>query len=1156
MHSPRSPTHDRFVQTSSEDSQSNEEHSDSDAPFSSAQWPASQEQHGLPPDSSAEAAGVSPRYQNDPPRAFRPTENAIDLDKIVSSSQSRQSSVFLSSNSDMHPRKRLRRSKRVEEVVTELSSASEGANRRNPRRATRSSSPSTNHTSEARSPSVNGSSNVFSNEVHLDHRAPDAQSVDSKVNQVDASSLELGSFSKPLFAEPQSNHATKDVSRVVDTQCLFDEQRRDETIADSDHQHRVVAPDSASLESSLDITIPIALDNEKDFPNGPLITQNSASTDPSRHTVMQVERTPLFNSRYNWSLSPTSYSTANQHQPLSGQSRASKGNHVTFSNASSEVTAADTAESLAKGESRSHYSGDFTDQVIQNDEVKEASPHQSKHDGQFIDPSIVNWTADLISTIEETSLPLNMPNETHDRSTPNSLASGMVLTPVLDLKRKASEPLCLSPSVSKRRKGLVTRASSDTAFLNGVMQDPSVVARQSRSEFFANLKKSRNLTAGSLNEVPKRGNGSAQIGDRGVPALENIDRPKIRSSGPLVNEEEEARLQLMEEGEVSPKTQPPSNARRKSLGSISTPQLEEKSTHDKSEDGFAALAIENKYLQDAKGSARAPSNSTTAAEPQEPGAKYPVKPVLAQESLAPTYLCSSAPSKNMDKSSTAQDSSSNELPSSSEAQLSPRTEPTDNLRVQSQLLGDYSILNSAVPEVEPRTHEDPSISNSNHDKASSSQPIDDMQPQVGEQGVERTETSVKKNIDIKPEPKAVTIFEEFKAAYSDYHGNEQHFKNMCGKIATLLKADRIEHPSLWDDFIIRHKADYPTYLNRCAEDAQDPIPYEYFYRNHIEEPRYSKRIVTRKNLGQIIPSIDEEQESQPFGAQDSDTDSGQWLEEREPGVKSFGERRQVLAPVQREGKRERFQLASASQIIPARRTVEAAQKPKQSLLPDTTLGSLDLSPPYPRHKVIDLTEDDLEAPSPARLERISPPPVQSANRSRRSLPWSMAEPKGSSSSPQKSSPNKTFAMSSPVPRSRSRLGHDLQLVAQSPPKPRLLLSHDIPQPNLASKKPFAMHPPPTPSASSRHGSVSKHTPSTSATVGNQIKLNEPNRVHHITAKDKTLKGFVENWRKIQPGKNNAFATPHTNRATTRERSGQGEVGGSASKVNPFNFTLP
>ncbi|MCJ1467164.1 hypothetical protein MMC07_005786 [Pseudocyphellaria aurata] len=97
-----------------------------------------------------------------------------------------------------------------------------------------------------------------------------------------------------------------------------------------------------------------------------------------------------------------------------------------------------------------------------------------------------------------------------------------------------------------------------------------------------------------------------------------------------------------------------------------------------------------------------------------------------------------------------------------------------------------------------------------------------------------------------------TIFDRFKCSYPDYSGNIEQFFNICNKIRNLVEAGREEHQSLWDDFIVRYNTEYPRYINQCVNMAEDPAPYEQFYRNEIIEARYNKLIVTRKTLSDAL----------------------------------------------------------------------------------------------------------------------------------------------------------------------------------------------------------------------------------------------------------------------------------------------------------------
>ena len=99
------------------------------------------------------------------------------------------------------------------------------------------------------------------------------------------------------------------------------------------------------------------------------------------------------------------------------------------------------------------------------------------------------------------------------------------------------------------------------------------------------------------------------------------------------------------------------------------------------------------------------------------------------------------------------------------------------------------------------------------------------------------------------------IFNQFKETYPAYAGNKKHFAAVCRKISQLVKENRMVHQSLWDDFIIRHKIEYSKYLRRCAEEAEDAVPYEDFYQTEVEEPQYQKRVINRRNLDEALALV-------------------------------------------------------------------------------------------------------------------------------------------------------------------------------------------------------------------------------------------------------------------------------------------------------------
>ena len=98
----------------------------------------------------------------------------------------------------------------------------------------------------------------------------------------------------------------------------------------------------------------------------------------------------------------------------------------------------------------------------------------------------------------------------------------------------------------------------------------------------------------------------------------------------------------------------------------------------------------------------------------------------------------------------------------------------------------------------------------------------------------------------------ISLFDQFKQKYPMYGGDDKHFWNMCRRIEDLHSQDRSEHPSLWDDYIGRNQLEYREYLLMCAENAEDPLPFDRFYREEIAEPLYTSRVLTPKSLTEAL----------------------------------------------------------------------------------------------------------------------------------------------------------------------------------------------------------------------------------------------------------------------------------------------------------------
>ena len=100
-------------------------------------------------------------------------------------------------------------------------------------------------------------------------------------------------------------------------------------------------------------------------------------------------------------------------------------------------------------------------------------------------------------------------------------------------------------------------------------------------------------------------------------------------------------------------------------------------------------------------------------------------------------------------------------------------------------------------------------------------------------------------------PSPEDFWKHFRSLYPDYTGTLKHFLSLCGNIQKLWKQDRL-HKSMWDDFLIRSKIEYADHVRESMENGEDPLPYEKFYNEEIDEPKYRKKVLTPLNLNTII----------------------------------------------------------------------------------------------------------------------------------------------------------------------------------------------------------------------------------------------------------------------------------------------------------------
>ncbi|KAF1941581.1 hypothetical protein EJ02DRAFT_455098 [Clathrospora elynae] len=95
---------------------------------------------------------------------------------------------------------------------------------------------------------------------------------------------------------------------------------------------------------------------------------------------------------------------------------------------------------------------------------------------------------------------------------------------------------------------------------------------------------------------------------------------------------------------------------------------------------------------------------------------------------------------------------------------------------------------------------------------------------------------------------SMTVFESFKATYSEYTGDLDHFGRTCKEMYELELEDKMVPKWQWDDFIMRSiSSDYRSYVVECVVDRRETQePYFRFYKDKIRDTLYTKGIVESK----------------------------------------------------------------------------------------------------------------------------------------------------------------------------------------------------------------------------------------------------------------------------------------------------------------------
>jgi len=1099
-----------------------EEGSESDVPLSTSEWPpSSPQQPVLPPDSSFEAAKRSSNTESHV--ANREVQTNIDQAKTFSRTSRRHSTASSSSASDMPGRRRLVRGlpPRRGSALIDLSS-SESLLRRNPERNCRPRDGSLTDPPDTHDDAEEQQS------LEPNGVLPKPQRLGVNTEQCETASLRSADSSKSEMSSGRSNPPSASMNFINSTQVPA----KKETYTDLPvNLHHRIEPradqfDSSGLllsdeESELETTVPHGLEKSKDLSKVVYAPQLLPSTAlPKTAPVIQVKQTPYVNGRPNGGLDRLDLLSKRTDMSLADQQDRN------FSITAQSET--DSLDTLSAKRNHDHINGKRT--VVPSVEHYESSPVRPAPEYQAIEVSSGTSVADhAVSSIEETVLPMRPPEEAQVPSTyVNGSSRSFAINP-FNSKRN-SEPLNTSPRLTKRLKAHFTRSASDVDHTSSPWQDPAVGGRQQRSEY---LKSIRNA---DLADFIRNHGSNDPGGPIPKPSYQEEEIFSPASPAAVIEAVEESELRAANEFPVLPSLTGSPNP-----GSITTASqaVQEKTQSAPDTDIQTSLPNSGVHpLASADGAIQVPflsgSRSQDQATTRESHSPQ-ITPHDVEKRTPPEVSIGSVQDPRVGAVERSQASSTQHVideegkPAFGELDHATVFEAPEVANVAKELpwarganLPDaeenlrLSIGINAV-DLEPLNtelvnHRDKNLSL--HQAQAQAPPHEQLELQAP-----------------KEDP---SLFARFKKEYPDYTGNASHFGKICSKIENLARVDRMEHPSLWDDFIIRHKTDYPQYTSQCMEDALDPVPYERFYRDAIEEPKYTKRIVVPKTIHEVVaksPSVSEL--GQPSVRQSS---GSRGLDQLRIGSEEQVMQAWVGMPSRMNGRRS-YSSQDQNQQLQRSRTPPVVSSSdrlvrKRRRSPDTVPGAIESPPAEIKNEVVDLTEDYPEDEHAEPARDISPP-APSAKRARRSLPWTASVEDESSTKISKASPLKTIPVSSPIPaplrQPQSLPGPPL------PKRQRLDEAHSKPHQKASISSP-AMAPPTFKNPLTRYNSAREPaTPSTPAIKSPKVPYSQTNSTPRQTQfSGYWVKGqdpddeapyriFERANRATRPGQKNAFA---------------------------------
>lgn len=96
--------------------------------------------------------------------------------------------------------------------------------------------------------------------------------------------------------------------------------------------------------------------------------------------------------------------------------------------------------------------------------------------------------------------------------------------------------------------------------------------------------------------------------------------------------------------------------------------------------------------------------------------------------------------------------------------------------------------------------------------------------------------------DLEKSVEAQEVYKKFCTDYPAYAGDYGHFTELCSRLQAVRAQGLLRRSNLWDDFIIMHLQQYPSYLDSCTSQmSTEPQSYENYFTTNFSKSVNRKR---------------------------------------------------------------------------------------------------------------------------------------------------------------------------------------------------------------------------------------------------------------------------------------------------------------------------